>query len=254
MPWKVMANHDGCDGFAVVKDTDGSTVACHKTKAEAEDHMKALYANVTKTEGSPEALIKSFPECKEALEKAMEMEYRTVSVYEFEDCFCIDLHGSMEAPKDDLSWIDKIRSYFAPQEDMTKSEEVKEDFIKSAEEDRYTLGPWYVPNHEDAHGEWTDEKELQKAAWDYVRKGNRDIYLQHNTAIKAGEWVEIMTLPEEFSTTKLYKSQEAITLPAGTVLMGVVWEDWAWEMVKSGKITGYSIGGFAFRSEQDLGE
>ena len=33
----------------------------------------------------------------------------------------------------------------------------------------------------------------------------------------------------------------------GTVFMGVQWEPWAWELVKKGKLTGYSIGGKAER-------
>jgi hypothetical protein len=43
----------------------------------------------------------------------------------------------------------------------------------------------------------------------------------------------------------------AHSYPAGTVLMGVIWEPWAWELVKEGKITGYSIGGSAARSDED---
>jgi hypothetical protein len=34
--------------------------------------------------------------------------------------------------------------------------------------------------------------------------------------------------------------------------MGVVWEPWAWDLVKAGKLRGYSIGGMAQRMEADL--
>jgi hypothetical protein len=44
MPWKVMPDHDGC-AFAVVKESDGSTVACHKDAASAAAQVKALYAS-----------------------------------------------------------------------------------------------------------------------------------------------------------------------------------------------------------------
>jgi uncharacterized protein len=46
MPWHVEDNHADCNGYAVVKDSDGSLVACHETKAEADKHVAALYANV----------------------------------------------------------------------------------------------------------------------------------------------------------------------------------------------------------------
>ena len=34
---------------------------------------------------------------------------------------------------------------------------------KANEEQKFTLGPWYIPNRADAHNEWSDADELQKA-------------------------------------------------------------------------------------------
>ena len=42
------------------------------------------------------------------------------------------------------------------------------------------------------------------------------------------------------------------TYPANTVFLGVIWEPWAWEKVKSGEILGYSIGGKAERLYVDI--
>jgi hypothetical protein len=39
------------------------------------------------------------------------------------------------------------------------------------------------------------------------------------------------------------------TYPAGTPFMGVIWEEWAWPLVKSGELRGLSIGGTAQRIE-----
>lgn len=124
-----------------------------------------------------------------------------------------------------------------------------------AEDRRFTLGPWYVPDSYDAHGEWTDSTELQSALWDYVRKGDRQIRLQHNVDVVAGEWVEALTWPYAVSVpmldagTGLTVEQE---FPPGTVFMGVVWESWAWDLVKAGKIRGYSMGGAGQRVTVDL--
>lgn len=41
MPWKIEKRGER---HCVVKETDGSTVKCHDTRADAEAHMKALYA------------------------------------------------------------------------------------------------------------------------------------------------------------------------------------------------------------------
>lgn len=124
------------------------------------------------------------------------------------------------------------------------------------EEQRFTLAPWYIPNKYDAHDEWTDPDELQKALWDYVKSGDRAIRLQHNVDVVAGEWVEAMTMPFPVSVP-MRKSDgriDNVEYPAGTVFLGVKWDDWAWDMVKKGEITGYSIGGSAERLEVGLAD
>lgn len=125
---------------------------------------------------------------------------------------------------------------------------------KSVDERMFTLGPMYIPNAKDAHNEWTDADELQKAVWDYVRKGDRRIRLQHNRDKVAGEFVEIMAWPYEVDVPIVMKdaSTTNMAFPANTVFLGVVWEPWAWQMVKDGKLRGYSIGGRAERLLADL--
>ena len=125
--------------------------------------------------------------------------------------------------------------------------------VSKAAEYRYTLGPAYVPNREDAHGEFADAATLQAAMWDWVRKGDRTIYLQHSEKA-AGEMVEMMTLPFPLEA-ELEVPGEGVTkytFPADTPFLGVVWEPWAWDMVKAGQLRGYSIGGTAKRVEADL--
>jgi hypothetical protein len=123
-------------------------------------------------------------------------------------------------------------------------------FVKSTVEEakRFTLGPWYIPNEVDAHGDWTDPEELQGSLWAYVRSGYRSIHLQHQPDTQAGEWVEVMTLPWPMTLPVIDPNGNVAEhiYPAGTVLMGVVWEQWAWPMVLAGEITGYSIGGSSY--------
>ena len=119
---------------------------------------------------------------------------------------------------------------------------------------RYTLGPMYVPDALDAHDEWTDANELQSAVWKYVQSGDRQIRLQHNREIVAGEWVECMAWPWEVTVpmTTADGLESPRTFPANTVFLGVQWEPWAWELVKGGQLNGYSIGGKAERVLADL--
>ena len=125
--------------------------------------------------------------------------------------------------------------------------------MQKAAEYRYTLGPAYVPDREDAHGEFTDPDTLQRAMWDWVRKGDRTIYLQHSDKA-AGEMVELMTMPFplEASLTVPAQGVTKYQFPANTPFLGVIWEDWAWDLVKAGELRGYSIGGSAKRMEADL--
>jgi Putative phage serine protease XkdF len=129
------------------------------------------------------------------------------------------------------------------------------DVIKSNSELRYTLGPVYEPDIQDAHGEWTTAADLRKAAADYVEStgGDRSIFLQHSTQV-AGHWTDSVIWPTAVEA-RLTKSidgvmkSEVTTFAPDTWYMGVVWEPWAWEEVKKGKITGFSMGGHAHRLE-----
>jgi len=121
---------------------------------------------------------------------------------------------------------------------------------KSGDELRYTLGPVYSPGVLDAHGETTDSEELRKALWDYSVNGDRQLRKQHGRE-RIGQIVELFQWPHEHEAElKLPGSGELrkVKFPAGTVYAGVVWTEEAWPLVKSGEITGYSMGGTTFRT------
>lgn len=130
----------------------------------------------------------------------------------------------------------------------------KRRIAKSVDEKQFTLAPWYIPDQIDAHDEWTDPETLQQACWDYVDGGDREIRLQHNTDVVAGRWVEIMQIPYKVTFPMLQAdgTSEDVEFPMGTIFMGVIWENWAWQLIKDGKITGLSIGGTAERVPMDL--
>lgn len=127
---------------------------------------------------------------------------------------------------------------------------------KSSDEQRYTLGPLYAPDRKDAHGEYTDADTLQKALWSYVRESadnGRRMNLQHGDLgeISVAEWVETISWPYEHTITVKSADGEThdIEMPAGTVYVGAVWDEDAYELVKSGKLNGWSLGGKAIRVE-----
>ncbi len=136
--------------------------------------------------------------------------------------------------------------------EMLEKMEGSTPVVKQTEQ-RFTLGPVYVPGIEDAHQEFTDDETLQKAMWEWVRKGDRRIYLQHSDKV-AGEMVEMLTWPFEITTEMTVPNQGVTkyTFPSNTPFMGVIWKEWAWDLVKDGELRGYSIGGQAKRLEADL--
>lgn len=161
---------------------------------------------------------------------------------------CVGPHRySLDLVEDSENWDSAAYIATAYLPDLTKS-------VGTVAADRYTLGPWYVPNQLDAHGEWTDPDSLQKALWGYVESGDRDIRLQHDRSIVAGKWVEAMSWPFEVEVP-LTKADGTVTkykYPAGTPFLGVQWEEWAWELVEKGLLRGYSIGGKSDRLLVDL--
>jgi len=47
MPWHIETDNPGCNGYAVVKDEDGEVEGCHRTQAQAQRQVDALYASET---------------------------------------------------------------------------------------------------------------------------------------------------------------------------------------------------------------
>lgn len=119
---------------------------------------------------------------------------------------------------------------------------------KSGDELRYTFGPLYSPNVTDAHGEYALGDDLQKAVFEYVRAGDFRLRKQHDPDVVIGEIVEIVQWPFDLDTELVVAGvKKHFHLPAGTVYNGVVWSEDAWPLVKSGEITGLSMGGTAVR-------
>lgn len=136
--------------------------------------------------------------------------------------------------------------------DMALNAGVNEPFLKANDELRYTLAPVYLPDTEDAHGEYVGADVLQKAFWGYL-ENSREIHLQH-TDKRAGALVECVTWPTAYETTLTVPGEapKPITFPAGTVYAGIVWEPAVWALIKAGKLRGLSMGGRAKKVYADV--
>ena len=139
--------------------------------------------------------------------------------------------------------------------DETEIEVVESETIYRTIDQQYTFGVLYKAGdfenikYDDAHKEFTSAEELQKAVWDYVDSGDRSLFVQHGFVPgigyrKAGRWVEIVTWPTNVTlATEVEGRTVRKNYPAGTAFMGAIWDDWAWPLIKSGQLTGFSFGG-----------
>jgi hypothetical protein len=83
MPWHIVADHSGCGKgkFAVVKDADGSVVACHTTRKEASKHMAALYANTPDARSGELLTPRRIPPYQDDIRIRSDGSGRTVEAY-----------------------------------------------------------------------------------------------------------------------------------------------------------------------------
>lgn len=121
-------------------------------------------------------------------------------------------------------------------------------------EKRLTLAPVYSPNRVDAHNEWTTPDALEEAVIDFAKNGSKRLLLQHGVlgAHTVGDIIAVFTLPWQITckmTTPSDGKVRKMTFPEHTCWMWVRWDRDSWPLVKSGKITGYSMGGRAVRVE-----
>ena len=70
MPWHIEADNPECAGFAVVKDANGEVEGCHRTRAQAERQLAALYA------AEPEARAPGVPTNEMAAEAERGLKWR----------------------------------------------------------------------------------------------------------------------------------------------------------------------------------
>ncbi len=130
--------------------------------------------------------------------------------------------------------------------------DVDMNIVKSQSEQRYTLGVAYAANLPDvgraADGfqDFVSTEELEKAAWTYLQKsGTVGLHHQEGTS-GAGKIVEsyIYRGPD-------WQQDNGYVVKSGDWLIGVVWNEEGWELVKSGTINGFSPQGKAKRQLPD---
>ena len=135
---------------------------------------------------------------------------------------------------------------------ITKAEEGSATFqsfgriVKADSESHFVTGIVYEPMAEDTDGEYMTAEEIEKAAHWYM-KNTGDVDIQH-CFVKADD-IDVV----ESYVAKSDMDIDGTPIKKGTWLMTVeVCNSAVWESIQKGEITGFSMGGVATRSDEDV--
>lgn len=113
------------------------------------------------------------------------------------------------------------------------------------EDERKVYGIVYAPDVVDAHGDYTDEESLEKAAHNYL-VNYRKMDTQHNLVDGAGDVVESYIAPVDFSIN-------GEDVKKGTWVLVSKASEEVWDKIKKGEITAYSLYGTAEMEYERIG-
>ena len=126
--------------------------------------------------------------------------------------------------------------------------------IKAAEERRYTLGVAYpalkpdVGKAADGYRDFVSAEVLEQTAWNWMRK-HRDIGLFHRDGTDGHATVVESYIWRGPDWTQLSPVDgKPYVVKSGDWMLGTIWDDYGWQLVKSGLVQGWSPEGGAARS------
>lgn len=156
---------------------------------------------------------------------------------------------------DDIDWPDDLAAAIDEPSPTNPSPVAKEDasssrwertvpiFKAGGDEQRYILGEVLIPGETDSQGDIYDEDTVRQAAHEFMRGFMRGkLGLQHEGRLTSEvDLLESYIAPIDMEIEGRYVKR-------GTWLMAWrVNDDQMWDDVKSGRLTGFSIGGEAIR-------
>jgi hypothetical protein len=156
----------------------------------------------------------------------------------------------------------KIRIQVEPDDaPVAKADSIETDavagmVVKSAEEQRYTLTVAYPANKpdvavaQDGYRDFASAAAVEKAAWSYLRKSpNVGLWHQEGTSGSGEVCESYIYRGPDWTVSASDGSQQVIK--SGDWLMGIIWSEDSWPLVKQGVIGGVSPQGRAKRRMPD---
>lgn len=120
----------------------------------------------------------------------------------------------------------------------------------AASDQRYVLGVAYqagpdprISTGADGHRDYFTPEELEKAAWSFLQDGGGQVGLMHTDGtVGAARAVESYVWRGND-----WDAGSGVVIHKGDWLLGVICDEPTWDLVKSGRVTGFSPQGFAKR-------
>lgn len=138
-----------------------------------------------------------------------------------------------------VSIVDKAankRSFLLMKSDQQPNVEADVKLLKRDEAQQIVYGVVYEPDVVDAHGDFMDAEEIEKAAHVFLKEF-RNIDKQHDFTSKVGEVIESYIAPADFEL-----GGQMVT--KGTWMMAVKVVDDVWQSIQKGEYTGFSLAGY----------
>lgn len=138
-----------------------------------------------------------------------------------------------------VSIVDKAankRSFLLMKSDQQPNVEADVKLLKRDEAQQIVYGVVYEPDVVDAHGDFMDAGEIEKAAHVFLKEF-RNIDKQHDFTSKVGEVIESYIAPADFELG-------GQTVTKGTWIMAVKVVDDVWQGIEKGEYTGFSLAGY----------
>lgn len=138
-----------------------------------------------------------------------------------------------------VSIVDKAankRSFLLMKSDQQPNVEADVKLLKRDEAQQIVYGVVYEPDVIDAHGDFMDAGEIEKAAHVFLKEF-RNIDKQHDFTSKVGEVIESYIAPADFELG-------GQTVTKGTWMMAVKVVDDVWTGIQKGEFTGFSLAGY----------
>jgi hypothetical protein len=118
-------------------------------------------------------------------------------------------------------------------------------------ERRFVLGIAYPALRKDGHGEWMSPETVEKTAWEFLRSGRQIGVFHADGTVGHADVVESYIhrgAPETFTSP----DGNEVTVNPGDWVLGAIFDEQLWALLKRGELDGWSIDGTGRRRRAPL--